>query len=316
MRARQTVIDPTRYGAKHLTAEDGLGGDEPTSSLGTASQWVYEDSSKRWLKMLDDGTVLEADESLAKREAQKSRVTSKAEAVPATSKTKISTKSIPADVALPASSPPPNSPPKATLSKKEKKAAASATAASALVATTTPTVPTRLISEPLSKTNEAPKVDDVGAALAEEKAKNLAIMRGLLQRGWEVDLSDVEDADSGEGVVMRRDASDDADDVHMAVPDDIEIGSQAGGEDDEEMMVDNGLAATSSETLKSGTDEEDESSEDEDEPMVTVEKTTIIEAAPEPKPKEKTDGPKSLKDMFAPREEEGLSLKLSSSLVQ
>lgn len=340
-RARHTIIDPTRYGAQHKdlsTVTDAL-----FKIAHQPAEWEYDQSNQRWIKTSDSGEVLAVED--VKRKQTRPNLSSTTDSASFTSATanveraeheptspNLSTHASPL-VTLPASV---------------------ATAAAP------PNVTNQLVPFPGPTSIPQKETDELAVELADEKAKGLAIMRGLLTRGWAVDLDELEHPEAedagGKNVIVRRlsaDLSEDAGSVDLN--DDGPEGDDESNEDDgspdmaaneqslpendpQEILTtvtadddDNGAAMIAHAVFDDASSSDDSSASEEENieairveprlsPSQTITSTAVVGSssspsslkAPLPATQQQSASvntgntqSKSLKEMFAPREEEG-----------
>lgn len=204
------------------------------------------------------------------------------------------------------------------------------------------------------------QADEIAAQLATEKAQGLAIMRGLLSRGWAVDLDELEhpgeddddDAPGASKTVLRRASPivEDVEDVSLNSDNESGEESQSNSDNDNHENVPANEASQANDAGQSvdgdagadaiqiahavfddasSSDESSDEDEDDAEDGGQAKSTTVAESSSSPNspkaplpadhqsssaqtPPVPTTQGNSLKDLFAPREEEGTSHSLPS----
>lgn len=321
-RARPTVIDPTRYGSRHLSLESSKPSNLAIHRRERA-EWIFDEDGQRWVKISDTG-----EELVVEALKSKDKAAGKIFAPPANNVT------ITTSAASNRAMSPPHESTAAALSPRSKPIPASSPAIAATAITAVAS------SSAIPPPTPPAAIDELAIQLADEKAKGLAIMRGLLTKGWAVDLDELDgDADDTEAaarkIVVRR----------------VSVSDESMRSDEEPSAEEEGSVEPSAEVVVEGqrahanNDEEDvsriahavfddaSSSSDEDiqedaqERSSQGKSSTIMESSSSPtNPKAalSVDQPpqtrnqtqaastsaqsRTLKDMFAPREEEGVYL--------
>jgi hypothetical protein len=288
-RARQTIIDTVRYGSRHLSIPSAT--DEMPRSRESDSIWEFDDEQQQWVKMSDAGDVLTIEE--VRRKATVSLESATPAPIPPVahtpSKSVVESTIEPRSIARPIVDSSPDS-------------------AIGKVQSPQP----HILSQP------APR-DEISEQLADEQAKGLAIMQSLLANGWAVDLDELEgkhDTGAHANIVLRRASvsgstsseqreDEDSEDAsppsiaHARFDDDAAADSES-GEDDDDVKAVQVRAAKATSPAKSTTVVGSSAS-----PVATKE-LRILSPSPQSTPAPATQTqPKSLKEMFAPREDEG-----------
>jgi hypothetical protein len=263
VRARRTMIDPTRYGSIHRKLS--------TSAVHASRNdgyWTFDGEAQKWVKLADDDyTVLDV-ESLG----------------PSHPGSTPSVKIMAIDSAVESDRPLPSThrrrrSPSTSTALNPPTFPAPITNQSPSIFASPPTSPLPAESKsvatalPTTFSIEAGLDDDaIAIQLRDEKSKGLAIMHSLLKNGWEVGSDD--------GVVGEKV-------IRLAS---VSVDSESGKDDEDDEKADQSAESEES-------DNEDDAA---DAPSDGLQAEAAVPARPP-----STSQPKSLKDMFAPREEEG-----------
>lgn len=292
--ARPTIIDPTRYGARHLSVHSAL--DTVPQSRDHSSTWEFNDEREQWVRTNDAGDVLTVE---AVRRQTVNRPSHLGGLVPS---------SIP-----PVAHAPSRDVPKSNIEPLR--------LAAVSISDDSHTISARGKIES-SQPSQPAQTDEISKQLADEKAKGLAVMQNLLTNGWLVDLDELEGADDtgvDANIVLRRASvngsggseqrededwsSEDASDprtTHTAFNDDGSSDSESSKDDDNDEVQMQTFKAMS--PARSTTVMESSAS-----PLATKDLRILSpprQSASTPTPVAQTQS-KSLKEMFAPREDEG-----------
>jgi len=312
-RARPTIIDPIRYGARHLPIPSAM--NPAPRNREHHSAWEFDDEQQQWVEMSNTGAVLRIEEMKGKPGNKPSR---------------------PGGAFLSASSV------ARTGSETiiESNIAPLLSTAEAIVDTSRP-ISAREDPEPPqppTPSHSTPK-DEISEQLASEKAKGLAIMRNLLANGWSVDLDELEGAHHAgpdTDIILRRASTsgsasserrgdEDQDDstgsgdasfpgiAHAIFDDDATSNSESSDnyDGDNDVQMQTFRAASPARSTVIGNSASPVATKKLQ--MISPPRQSTPASVPAPAPAAQT-GPKSLKEMFAPREDEGAQLSSSTCM--
>lgn len=289
-RARHTIIDPVRYGSRHMFFPHGTDGMPRRRE--SDSRWEFDDEQQQWVELGGAGDVL---------------------TIEATRKATIELPRLESTASAPIL-PVPRTPFESSIEP---------------LSTTGPIVDpsangTVRLSQPPAPSQPGPR-DEISEQLADEKAKGLAIMQNLLANGWALDLDELETKDDSKthaNIVLRR----------PSISGSVISGAREDGNEGDELAEDTshpGIGHTQfdGDTCDSESGEYDDDIQDiQMQPAKATspaKSTTVAESSASPNavkefrilspslqlvpaPATQTQS-KSLKEMFAPREDEGTS---------
>ncbi|KAF8316606.1 hypothetical protein DL93DRAFT_744804 [Clavulina sp. PMI_390] len=311
-RARATVIDPTRYGTTHISLT--MKSKRPAEGDG---RWEYDEQNHRWVRAPESGQILATEDVRMPILGLNNVQPSIALSVPSAPQ---STSDFPSPTSL---------------------VHPSTNISSPKTSYQPPSVATMTTPHPAHSSSKASGSDEIAHQLAGEKAQGLAIMQRLLSGGWAVDLNELEsggkdvgeDENVNDKIVVRHASPIDGEAEQSESDGDLEVSDNEleddeseddggdDGEDDPAASSPLGHAEEPMSTLSAdAADEAEESyiaqtvfddasstseSDDEVEASAPIVESSPGEPAAALSSAAPAQGPKSLKDMFAPREEEG-----------
>jgi len=315
-RARPTIIDPIRYGARHLPIPSAM--NPAPRNREHHSAWEFDDEQQQWVEMSNTGAVLRIEEMKGKPGNKPSRPGG---AFPSTASPVVRTRS----ESIIESNIEPLLP-----------------TAEAIVDTSRPISAREDLElpQPPTLSHSTPK-DEISEQLASEKTKGLAIMRNLLANGWSVDLDELGDAHHAgpdTDIILRRASTsgsasseqhgdEDQDNstgggdasfpgiAHAIFDDDATSDSESSdnydGDNDDDVQMQSFRATSPARSTVIGNSASPVATKKLQ--MISPPRQSTPAPAPAPAPAAQT-GPKSLKEMFAPREDEGARLSNSTCM--